>query len=369
MTVCSKSAKGLLAAAMLASLLAGCGPSLSKEQRQQGRPLWPSTQGLGMNREKNEQIYGPGHRLGETSGGVRPLAETSEAAAIGTETWDGKQYVAASDLAIAAAYLSDWDPQQRKFRIGQHDAYYELTADQTSAVKGGETVMLDSAPVIRSNQLYLPVSVVATLFGEELRTEEQDGSLLLYPISGAVSDPVNGPDEPNTGSPLDFEDDPADPFKGAAGEGNGVKARSSGQAAAFQLRNIDMDQLIEQTKRYMGVKYLFGASPYPESGRFDCSSFTDYIFSKYGVALPRTARAQAALGTEVSRKQLRKGDLLFFYVPGRFRSDQVVGHVGIYIGNQQMIHASPTPKDGVQITSINKPYWKKTFIAAKRVAY
>lgn len=369
MTVCSKSAKGLLAAALLASLLAGCGPSLSKEQRQEGRPLWPSTHGLGMNREKSEQIHGPGHRLGEASGGVRPLAEASEAAAVPTETWDGKRYVAASDLAMAAAYLSDWNPQQRKFRMGQHDAYYELTADQTSAVKGGETVTLDSAPVIRDNRLYLPVSVVGTLFGEELRTGEQDGSLLLHPIGGSFSDPVNGPDEPNTGSPFDFEDDPADPFKGGAGEGSETKVRSAGQTAASQPSNIDMDKLIEQAKRYMGVKYLFGASPYPESGQFDCSSFTDYIFSKYGVPLPRTARAQATLGTEVSRNQLRKGDLLFFYVPGRFRSNQVVGHVGIYIGDQQMIHASPEPKDGVQITSINKAYWKKTFITAKRVAY
>jgi hypothetical protein len=54
-------------------------------------------------------------------------------------------------------------------------------------------------------------------------------------------------------------------------------------------------------------------------------------------------------------------------VPGRFKTDKIVGHVGIYMGNNQMIHASPKPKDGVQITNINQPYWKKTFLSAKRL--
>jgi len=61
--------------------------------------------------------------------------------------------------------------------------------------------------------------------------------------------------------------------------------------------------------------------------------------------------------------------LMFYYVPGRFKSNKVVGHVGIYMGNQRMIHASPEPKNGVQISSIDKAYWKMTFLRAKRVAY
>ncbi len=60
---------------------------------------------------------------------------------------------------------------------------------------------------------------------------------------------------------------------------------------------------------------------------------------------------------------------MFFYVPGRFKTNKTVGHVGIYIGNMQMLNASPKPKNGVQITNINKPYWKTTFLRAKRIAY
>ncbi|MNF16046.1 Murein DD-endopeptidase MepH precursor [compost metagenome] len=70
----------------------------------------------------------------------------------------------------------------------------------------------------------------------------------------------------------------------------------------------------------------------------------------------------------MSRSSLRVGDLLYFYVPGRFQTNKTVGHVGIYIGNRNMINSSPAPKDGVQIISIDKAYWKRTFLFAKRIA-
>ncbi|WP_052486889.1 C40 family peptidase [Gordoniibacillus kamchatkensis] len=130
-----------------------------------------------------------------------------------------------------------------------------------------------------------------------------------------------------------------------------------------------MDSLVRKGMQYMGVKYQVGAAPYPVSGRFDCSSFTQYVFGKYGISLPRLARQQAQRGTAVSRKSLRKGDLLFYYAPGAFKSNRAVAHVGIYMGGGRMLHSSPQPKDGVQVSDINAPYWKKTFLFAKRVAY
>jgi cell wall-associated NlpC family hydrolase len=82
--------------------------------------------------------------------------------------------------------------------------------------------------------------------------------------------------------------------------------------------------------------------------------------------LPRVARKHAEEGSFVARDKLQVGDLLFFNVPDRFKSHEVIGHVGMYIGDGKMIHASPKPEDGVQITLINKPYWKETFLFAKR---
>jgi cell wall-associated NlpC family hydrolase len=94
-----------------------------------------------------------------------------------------------------------------------------------------------------------------------------------------------------------------------------------------------------------------------------------FVYSVYGVALARTARDQSYQGVNVSRYSLRLGDLVFFFVPGRFRTNTTVGHVGIYIGNNKMIDADSLPKNGVQITDLNRPYWKRTFLRARRVAY
>ncbi len=60
------------------------------------------------------------------------------------------------------------------------------------------------------------------------------------------------------------------------------------------LKNIDINAMINKGKQYLGVKYLFGTGPYPQTGKFDCSTFTQYVFGKYGVKLPRLARQQAA---------------------------------------------------------------------------
>jgi cell wall-associated NlpC family hydrolase len=73
---------------------------------------------------------------------------------------------------------------------------------------------------------------------------------------------------------------------------------------------------------------------------------------------------QAKRGYRVSRKNLKKGDLLFFYTPGRYRSNRIVGHVGIYIGNDRMINTWGRP--GVTITRLTS-YWDRRFLFAKRV--
>jgi cell wall-associated NlpC family hydrolase len=137
-------------------------------------------------------------------------------------------------------------------------------------------------------------------------------------------------------------------------------------AASGESNATRDDALVAFAKKYLGIVYEFGAGPYKESGTFDCSSFTQLVFEQFNVKLPRVASQQAEMGTYVARDNLQVGDLLFFYVPGRFKSNETVGHVGIYIGDGNMIHASPEPENGVQVTPINKEYWKDTFLYAKR---
>jgi len=91
----------------------------------------------------------------------------------------------------------------------------------------------------------------------------------------------------------------------------------------------------------VGKPYVWGAAG---PNAFDCSGLMQYSWSAAGVALPHSSSAQSGMGTPVSRSQLQPGDLVFFYSP--------VSHVGMYIGNGQMVHAA-TSGTPVQVVSLN----------------
>lgn len=305
----------------------------------------------------------------------------SQDAIIPTVSNNGVSYISLNDLVKLLQFQSQWDEQSLTYRIGDNDVAYELKMNSMQAVKEEEPVTLKASPILLNGSPHVPVLVLQDLFQEEMDYELQDHSLLVHPSNSQVD--ISERDDENapiTNDELDFTDDPEDPFKGTDESANEGKEEFVDETVwseilpidsipAATLKNINMNKLIQTAQRYRGVDYQFGTSPYPSSGRFDCSSYTRYLYEKYGINLPRTARAQAKRGEGISRKSLRKGDLLFFYVPGRFKSNRKVGHVGIYMGNGNMIHSSPAPKDGVQISRINKAYWKKTFLKARRIAY
>lgn len=150
-----------------------------------------------------------------------------------------------------------------------------------------------------------------------------------------------------------------------AGNGNGIGDNigtdNDNNPGLFSINRFNSNQLINLAKRELGTPYVFGA-PTTTTRIFDCSSFTKYVFRQQGVRLPRTARLQSRLGQRVSIKELRKGDLMFFYVPGRYASNNIVGHVGIYMGNGKVIHAYPP---GVKIGSLSE--LKKYYLFSKRI--
>jgi LysM repeat protein len=122
--------------------------------------------------------------------------------------------------------------------------------------------------------------------------------------------------------------------------------------------NQEISNLKQSAYSFLGARYRFGGS---SRSALDCSSFTQQVFREQSVKLPRTAREQFYVGNEVMRGDLKKGDLVFFQTYARFPS-----HVGIYLGNRKMIHAS-SREHRVVISSMDTPYYLSRYLGARRM--
>jgi cell wall-associated NlpC family hydrolase len=114
-------------------------------------------------------------------------------------------------------------------------------------------------------------------------------------------------------------------------------------------------QVIAIAMQYLGTSYVWGGAS-PSQG-FDCSGLTTYVFGQIGVSLPHHAASQFNYGTPVSREDLQPADLVFF---------NGLGHMGMYIGGGQFIHA-PHSGDVVKISSIHESWYASTWVGARRV--
>jgi len=115
-------------------------------------------------------------------------------------------------------------------------------------------------------------------------------------------------------------------------------------STGLTLKNVKVQaasgqSIVEYAKKFIGTPYVWGGTT--PSG-FDCSGFVQYVYrNAAGIELPRDTYGQIGAGTRVSQDQLQPGDLVFPHT----------GHVGIYIGGGQMIHA-PRTGDVVKISSV-----------------
>lgn len=104
-------------------------------------------------------------------------------------------------------------------------------------------------------------------------------------------------------------------------------------------------ELCEYAKQFVGNPYVWGGTSLTKGA--DCSGFVLSVFKKYGVILPHHSGSQAKSGTKISRDELQAGDLIFYA-----NSSGTINHVAIYLGGNQVVHAS-NPKSGIKISKYN----------------
>lgn len=115
--------------------------------------------------------------------------------------------------------------------------------------------------------------------------------------------------------------------------------------------------LVRVVRTFLGVPYKLGGSTLKG---IDCSAFVKKIYEIFNIQLPRTTREQFSIGKKVGKNQLEEGDLVFF----RERGNRA--HVGIYVGENQFVHASSYSRE-VKIDFLDTPYYSQRFLRGVRV--
>jgi cell wall-associated NlpC family hydrolase len=160
----------------------------------------------------------------------------------------------------------------------------------------------------------------------------------------------------------DLEEDIDDSMTGEDGENTANISEPNEQFRKEELlgkwSSPDEVQLfVKVATGFIGAPYRFGGSSLKG---IDCSSFVQKIYKIFDITLPRNAAQQSKVGISVTRENLTKGDLVFFH------TKRSLGHVGIYIGNNEFVHASSRGRV-IRVDNLDSPYYQKRFQRAVRV--
>jgi len=121
-------------------------------------------------------------------------------------------------------------------------------------------------------------------------------------------------------------------------------------------------QIIAHGKQFLGTPYLWAGNDLRNG--VDCSGFVHHVFREFGIRLYRNSAAMTANGVPVEKNALLPGDLVFFDTAG----NGGISHIGIYIGGGDFIHSSSSRRTwGVVISSLDEPYYIRTYSTARRV--
>ena len=140
-------------------------------------------------------------------------------------------------------------------------------------------------------------------------------------------------------------------------ETSSSSSSSSSSTSSSNSSSGGNQKLVELAKSKLGCKYVWGATG---ENTFDCSGLTYWCHKQLGISIPRTSLAQSKSGKAVSKSNLQPGDLIFWKT-----TSAEVGHVGMYVGNGQFIHA-PNKSKPVKYDSLSSSYYSSRYVRARR---
>jgi cell wall-associated NlpC family hydrolase len=152
--------------------------------------------------------------------------------------------------------------------------------------------------------------------------------------------------------------EPPQPVEPPAATSNQPVANEPPPAAAPPIVPSATTLLLTTALDLRGVPYRNGGS---DPNGFDCSGFTQWVFAKNGIALPREVKDQYRVGASIDREEIVPGDLVFFATTRSSAS-----HVGIALDAQTFVHA-PSSRGVVRVERLTTDYWARRFVGVRRV--
>ena len=257
-----------------------------------------------------------------------------------------------ADQTSAKAAVNANDSKQPQVQQSQQPTRNEL---QTYKVRSGDTLTgiarsfnislnkLTAANKI-SNSNKLKIGQVLTIPGENKSAS----------VTSALAATKTSAPPTNTSAPVDETSAPAAAVMRLANQTN-LKPTTVNEGEELTVR----DRLVEAGFNMLGVRYRFGGTS--EKTGFDCSGLVKNLFEKFNLTLPRSSSEQYKQGEKVAKEDLQKGDLLFFSSGGKTPT-----HVGIYIGDNQFLHAASHAKK-VVISDLGKTWYGLRYLGARRI--
>ena len=149
----------------------------------------------------------------------------------------------------------------------------------------------------------------------------------------------------------------------SAEERNIEKQENIDSIATTTISNTNSkgEEIVEFAKQYLGCPYVYGGSG---PSTFDCSGFTMYVYNNFGINMSHSAQAQSRMGEYVAKEDLQPGDLVFFL---DYETMDEIGHVGIYVGDGNFIHASSGTGYCVKISTLLSGSYDVRYDTARRV--